>query len=328
MKMHVTEVLLNYGMPLIVMAKNDKGGRFIGVNYEDPEDGTPYSFYFVRPKPRTLTDFIDQKIDLRYVITHGSYKAKFNATTWGDVGEEFLVASFAEEISEDLLPAPRLFNPTPISRSSAVGKRKVLIDGRWDASDLSLFSDLIEDCYSFAYALTKDKANIRLKTIFQHYPWRGGSSSVGFFNDLGRFIRRDEGLKVTQMQYASPGFIEFSLREDVAELIKSLVVDINSPESSAGKAYKEARTYLRDKSWLTSSEQDIPKLSDVEVAEMKDIMDDLCSSLCLTDYRDHIFELSESNYLAGTKILLAFYRRLKKFADYSATGKAVEVFSD
>jgi len=327
MKFKVTEVLLNYGMPLVVRAKNEKGGEFIGVNYHDPEDGSPYSFYFVRPRPKILSEFLDQKIDLRYLITHGSYKAKYEASTWADVDEDFVAKTYEEVIPEDMLPEPRLFNPTPTPRSSAVDKRKILIDGRWDVADLSLFSDLVRDTYSFAYALTKSKVSLTLKSIFERYPWRGGSSSLAFFNSLSDFIKKDESVKVTKMQYASPGFLEFSLRSDVADLIKSLVIDINSNESSAGRAYDEARSYLRDKDWLTQSEEDIPDLTPEQIAEVEKIMSDLCEGLGLVDFKTHIFELSANNHLAGVKILLAFYRRLKKFADYSATGKAVEIFA-
>lgn len=327
MNVTISEVLLNYGMPLVVVAKNDKGGVLVGVNYFDPEDGEPYKFYFVQPKSKILSGFLEQKIDLRYLVLHGCYKQKFKADTWGDAGQQFKLEKLSEELTEEMLPAPRLFNPAPAPRSVAVTKRKIEIDGRWDVGDLSLFSDLVRDCYSFAYALTRNKPSLALKSIFQRFPWRGGSSSLNFFRSLSDNIRRDESMNVTRMQYASPGFIEFSLRDDVADLIKALVVDINLPDSLAGKSYKSARVYLRDKDWLTQSEDDIPVLTEMEKDELKEIIDNLCDCLGLVGYKGHISILSQGNELAGVKILLAFYRRLKKFADYSSTGKAVEIFT-
>ncbi|SPO53208.1 conserved protein of unknown function [Pseudomonas sp. JV551A1] len=327
MKITVTQVLLNYGMPLVVLAKNEQGGVFLGINYDDPEDGTPYSFYFIRPRSKQLRSFMNQKVDLRYVILHGCYKQKYVASTWGDEKEEVTLGKLEIELTEEMLPAPRLFNPTPAPRSAAVTRRKIEIDGRWDVADLSLFSDLIRDCYAFGHALLRDTSTLALKQIFQHYPWRGGGSSLGFFRDLSDNINADELMKVTKMQYASPGFIEFSLRDDVADLIKTLIVEINLPESPAANSYYEAREYLRVRNWLTRSEDEIPDLSQDEKDRVKAIMDDLCEKFGLIDYRDHIFELSQNDELAGVKILLAFYRRLKKFADYSATGKAVEIFT-
>lgn len=325
MKLVISEVVLNYGTPLVVIARSERSEAFVGINYNDPEDGTPCSFYFVRPRSRFLNQFLEQKIDLRYLVIHGSYSRRLHAVTWGDLGEEVVCTKFVGELVEDMLPAPRLFNPNPLPRSQLVSRKKILIDGRWDVGDLSLFSDLIRDCYSFAHALIKGPT-LSLRMAFEHYPWRGGSSSLNFFREIGSAINSDERVKLTQMKYASPGFIEFSLREDVADLIKALVEDINLPESMAKSAYIEARSYLRSKDLLTRSEEDVRDFTEVEKAELNGVMNELCEAFGLSSYRENIIGLSQQDVLAGIKILLAFYRRLSKFADYSATGKAVGIF--
>lgn len=325
MKLTVTEIILNYNVPLVVMAKNSKEGVFVGINYGGEDDGVPCFFYFVQPRRKFLHQFLEQKIDLRYLITHGSYKRKFSANTWADLGSEVACSKLESEITEEMLPAPRLFNPNPVERSQAVSRKKIQIDGRWDVADLSLFSDLIRDCYSFTHALIKGPTR-QLRAAFEHYPWRGGSSSLNFFKEIGELVSSNERVKLTRMQYASPGYIEFSLRDDVSELIKDLVEDINLRESPAKLSYDKARNYLRDKGWLRLAEEDVRTFTSAEIVELDALLGELCESFGLDIYKDNIVGLSKNNVLAGIKILLAFYRRLSKFADYSATGKAVEIF--
>ncbi|MGZ2928359.1 MULTISPECIES: hypothetical protein [Pseudomonas aeruginosa group] len=325
MKLTISEIVLNYDVPLVVMAKAEKGNTFVGINFEDKEDGTPCSFYFVQPRRKLLAQFMEQKVDLRYLVTHGSYSRKFTAKTWAELGSEVVCSKLEGSIEEDMLPAPRLFNPNPLPRSQAVSRKKIQIDGRWDVGDLSLFSDLIRDCYSFAHALIKGPT-LQLRTAFEHYPWRGGSSSLNFFKEIGEQINSDERVKLTRMQYASPGYIEFSLREDVSELIKDLIEDINLQDSLAKSSYDKARSYLRDKGWLRLAEEDLRGFTPVELVELDALLSELCEAFGLDGYKSNIVGLSRNNVLAGIKILLAFYRRLSKFADYSATGKAVEIF--
>lgn len=323
----VYKVLLHYEVPLVVLAKNSRAQNYLGINYDDGEQAC--KFYFCRIAPDVLRLLLSEKIDVRYVVTRG-HKGKYElAELWGRVGETCKTKK-VEEISEDLLPQPGMFLPghAPVSSSSKV--KVVDIDGRWEVSDLKKFSDLVQDCYAFGYALlgaTGAVSKREIERVFHKYPWRGGFSSVNFFRSLYKGIPGQDRAQIKSIEYASPGFVEFVVNETVADSIRDLIIDLNDDESLATATYKDVYRRLQDKGWLGQSEDDLFLHAD-DKEELLELLGIACTAFGLKNYESHIIGLACEDMLASVKIVLAYYRRLKNLADYVATGKAQNVFHD
>ncbi|UCR87217.1 hypothetical protein [Pseudomonas chlororaphis] len=323
----VYKVLLHYEVPLVVLAKNKQAQNYLGINYDDGEQAC--KFYFSRIAPDVLKLLLYEKIDVRYAVTRG-HKGKYElAELWGRIGETCKTIK-TEEISEDLLPQPGMFLPghAPLSSSSKV--KIVDIDGRWEVSDLKKFSDLVQDCYAFGYALlgaTGAVSKREIERVFHKYPWRGGFSSVNFFRSLYKGIPGQDRAQIKSIEYASPGFVEFVVNETVADSIRDLIIDLNDDESLATATYKDVYRRLQDKGWLGQSEDDLFLHAD-EKEELRDLLGTACTAFGLNNYENHIIGLACEDMLASVKIVLAYYRRLKNLADYVATGKAQNVFHD
>jgi hypothetical protein len=326
-KLKIEKVLLSYEMPLVVLAKSDKGDRFLGVNYDDATIG--HKFYFSRIKTEHLKLLYAEKIDVHYAVTKlhtGKYEL---GELWGKVGEDFKTKRFAE-IDLGYLPEPGMFIPGHAQESLNSDLKVVEIDGRWEISDLRKFSDLVQDCYSFGFALlgaAGNAAQAKIDSLFHKHPWRGGFSSVNFFKELYKNIPQEDRAGIRKIDYASPGEIEFYMNGDVADSIRELVLEINDDESIAQESYRLARKFLQDRNWLSKSDADV-QLSASDLVELTQLLNSSCKAFGLQDHSDHILALASGDPLSALKIVLAYFRRLQGLADYVATGKAQDIFRD
>lgn len=326
-KLTIEKILLSYEVPLIALAKKKNGDRYLGVNYDDGE--TAFKFYFSRIKTEHLKSLYAEKIDVHYAVTKlhtGKYEL---GEVWGTVGECFITKGVAD-LSAEWLPEPGMFIPGHATESLNSDFKVVDIDGQWEISDLKLFSDSVQDCYSFGFALlgAAGKATTKkINSLFHKHPWRGGFSSVNFFKELYHNIPNEDRAGIRQIAYASPGEIKFYMNGDVADSIRELVNLINEEDSPSLAAYKLTHRHLQDMGWLSKSASDV-NLSAQEVADLTEVLEGLCEVIGIRDSAEHILELASSDPLAGIKMVLAYHRRLQALADYVATGKAQDIFHD
>jgi hypothetical protein len=326
-KITVKEVLLRYDVPLAVWAVDDKKSHYFGINYGDGEKA--HLYYFARIKSETLRKLFEERIDARYVLTKQKLGKYHVAEFWGEVGDTTPTKS-VDSIAEEILPDPGMFIPFSLSQHAARDVKRVNIDGRWGISDLRKFSDLVQDAYSFVYALSERGSRVtqnHIESLFVRYPWRGGFSSVNFFDNLYSIIPPEDRADIRTIAYASPGEITLKLDGSVADSIREFVYKIIDDDAQISKDYKDAYRWLQDNQLLSSSTQD-KLLTSSEHLFLTEQLERLCVSFGLEDHKSKILAFSQSDPLAATKILLAYYRRLNALADYVATGKAQDLFSD
>jgi len=326
-RLTIEKVLLSYEVPLVVLAKKTNGDFYLGINYEDGE--VAYKFYFSKIKSEHLKLLYAEKIDVHYVITK-LHKGKYElAELWGREGSEFNTKSSAE-LPENSLPEAGMFIPGHAPESLSSDYKVVNIDGQWEISDLRKFADLVQDCYSFGFALlgaAGGAATKKINSLFHKHPWRGGFSSVNFFKELYNNIPTEDRAGIRKIEYASPGEIEFYMNGDVADSIRELVNGINEDKSPAREAYKKAYGRLQNLGWLSKSDTDIT-LSVQDIFELTTLLEESCKAFGLEDHTDHILSLASNDPLSAVKIVLAYFRRLQGLADYVATGKAQNIFHD
>ncbi|MEE3924450.1 hypothetical protein [Pseudomonas viridiflava] len=326
-KLTIEKILLSYEVPLVVQAKHANGDRFIGVNYDDGK--LAYKFYFTKIKTENLKLLYSEKIDVHYAFTK-LHKGKYQlGELWGNVGEGFKTKSYAE-LTPDVLPEPGMFIPGHAPKGLNSDFKVVDIDGQWEISDLRKFSDSVQDCYSFGFALlgaTGKAATKKINSLFHKHPWRGGFSSVNFFRELYNNIPTEDRAGIRKIEYASPGEIKFFMNGDVADSIRELVNSINEDQSESLIAYKNARSRLQEMGLLGKSDSDVI-LSDQSIIDLTELLEKTCEAVGLADSSTHILELASGDPLSAIKIVLAYHRRLQALADYVATGKAQDIFHD
>lgn len=116
------------------------------------------------------------------------------------------LVSFAD-LPEDYLPEEGVGIDPELLTSSYDDEYAVLLEGEhWEMDDIRFVEQRYTEVYSIVHAgRTKNAAHWRA------FPWRGGYSSVHFFNDARQNVR-SSGYGMEAVRVSSPGFI--NLRAD------------------------------------------------------------------------------------------------------------------
>lgn len=118
----------------------------------------------------------------------------------------------------------------------------VLIEKALTIDQLREFPTKYAQAYSFLYVLGVMKPD-----RFQEYPWRGGFSSMHFYQWLVGSIPGEQRPQVATFQYTSPGFVRFNLHRPTATAVANCVDRLVIPQSPAEQAFESLRNYISEK---------------------------------------------------------------------------------
>jgi hypothetical protein len=319
----ITKELFFYDEPVVVRGSDVKGKSYLGLNSDEDAEGS--IFLFVRVKEDVLAAFCAEKVDLRYALTEGRVGRPFLGHTAGFHGLEVNLKA-AKGSVDRYLPKAGFFIKAGQGITSRREERAIKIDGRWGLEDLRKFSDLLQDSYAFVYAVKTEDKNITsdMRSLFHRYPWRGGFSSLNFFEDVYRTIPANDQAAIKRIQYASPGAMIVDANPEVADYLRDMISGIVSSDVTK-EFYRSTREELKKLKLLGTSARDIsltPGTHDYLLGVLKS----MAQRLMLSDRADHILDLGKGDPLAAVKIYLAFYRKLDALSRYVKTGKARDIF--
>jgi hypothetical protein len=205
-------------------------------------------------------------------------------------------------------------------------KTKLRLDGSWNLEELSEATKDYIQLYGFAYSLLPDLPAARrseVDHIYGKFPWRGGYSTVNFFNQLFHKIPPKFRPDVESIRYASPGYIELQevlvVAVSVAAIVKTVCSSIGMAHDTYRKIQKSSVEHKLTKIDLTNKELDLTQrqLTFCETESKK-----LVKLFGLTEAQDALLDvLVEGNPIAKLKILLSVYRRVEPLAEKQAAGK-------
>lgn len=198
----------------------------------------------------------------------------------------------------------------------------ILIDGDWSLEDLTNFSRLYFQNYSFVYCLDTEAVKIassRIESVLETYELRDGLSYVNMYDIFRSHIAVDERPQIKSIQYNSPGWIELSLNTDVAiQVAKSVGIYIATMTSTAGTLcityQKLHKIYIDLKNKRIKDRNNNLKLEKDQIALVNKLNDELAKGLgfnSLADLDQHTKDIEESS-----KLLMAHYRRIEKMVRY------------
>lgn len=205
-------------------------------------------------------------------------------------------------------------------------KIKLKLDGRWGLEELSDVTKDFIQLYGFAYSLTPGLPVSRreeLDYIYAKFPWRGGYSTVNFFNQLFHKIPHQLRPQIQRIQYASPGFIElsllFSAAVTVAGIVRATCFSINKAHDTYRNIQKAAVDHELSKINLARQQLDLTKHQQAFCRESSKDLEQLfqltAEQIALIDQR------TEGNPAMKLKILLSVFRRVEPIAEQQAQGK-------
>ncbi len=205
-------------------------------------------------------------------------------------------------------------------------KTKLHLDGQWNLEELSNSMKSYIQLYGFAYSLLPDLPSARdreVDYIYGKFPWRGGYSTVNFFNQLFHNIPPKLRPQVERIQYSSPGFIELlevlAAAAAIAKIVKAVCSVLNNVNDTYRKIQKGSTDHQLAKINLTKEKLD---LTEKQIDFCKKSNKALIQAFDLTKEQEQLIDRrTGGNPVMKLKILLSVFRRVKPLAEKQSEGK-------
>ncbi len=203
-------------------------------------------------------------------------------------------------------------------------KYAIKVDGdNWFIDDMVGVPRVYQQLYSFIYTirhLRKPSVRANAAEIFQKYPWRGGFSRVNLFHDLRRAIPSMHEAKISSLAMASAGSFTFELEIESAQDVRATVETAsgNLPALRELKRQVDVLLYDNHLKTIKSNSPDL-RVSPEVLKMLRERMKTMAEYLGLGERLPEFRQLA-GNDLVALKILVAFYLRVERFANFQASG--------
>lgn len=297
-----------------------------------PHDGAGERFMCTPVSEEKFAEYMYERIDL-YALIKSTTNGKHYWIDFGDEGTKgFLLHGLTNPPLPEWLPDRHVFAGCHTENFEFEREEPALqlvacdhdihIDGRWDAQDLSALPDLFADNYSFLYALKSNEfsRNSRTQRMFKKFPWRGGFSTVGFYQGLYDEVPRAHRLTIQGISYHSPGEITLSAVPTVVNQIQGTAAAFNESRRELQRLYQHLYDGMSSRELLGRSLDEMdPDPLDLEFVERA--TGELATAMRFT-MLSQLCVLVDNNWIAAAKILMSYFRRIKSLADFFDSGKA------
>lgn len=311
--------------PQLLLCEDGRKISYLGLAI--PHAELIHGFLAVQVSDEMLEDYLAEAVDLRFVFKRPRRNKYFLFALEEDNRGRFTLRETAQ-VEPEWLPDSGFFARShtepdlTTTQSQQPATLNIGIDGRWDMPDLSQFTNKFADAYSFLYAThhTASTMGGGLSALFERYPWRGGFSSVSFYDDLYFHIPRSERLAVREIKYASPGMIKITALPDIANEIQKMIQAINANWQDVQEAYRELQKGMSTRGLLGKSHWEV-KLTNSDKAFLESMCKALCKAINFKNL-PRVHKLAGSDWLATAKIIASFFRRVEELANFYESGKA------
>ena len=200
---------------------------------------------------------------------------------------------------------------------------RILLDGSWSLEDLTNFSRVYFQNYSFLYCIETEAVGVaasRIEMVLEQTELRDGLSYVNIYDKFRSFIPRQDRPVIESIQYASPGWMDLALNPEAAvQFAKVMSIFLGSIGSTALTYKKLHDIYLDLGRKRKKKRNDSLKLDAEEVTVAQKLNNELAKGLGF----ESLSSLDEytKDTEVSSKLLLAHYRRMKKTAEFVKRGK-------
>jgi len=203
---------------------------------------------------------------------------------------------------------------------------KIGMDGDWSLEDLYVFPHTYIHVYSFLYSFLRpienfDDEDDRIVITYSAHPWRGGYSTVNFYNNLKYIVEPKHRPKVKSIQFASPGWLELTVIVGIALNIKKIVLSFTESANELNKLYNNIYKGMHDRKMMKIEAKRQTLLLTKEQTDFAIESANNLSRLLGFENAAQLQKLTK-NALATLKILLSFYRKIKILFEFNNKGKA------
>lgn len=200
------------------------------------------------------------------------------------------------------------------------------INGELYLEDLEAIPKLYQQLYSFHYGMEHmDRPAVKHTVQKTMASWSGGIGAVNLFSGLRSVTPSIHRARLTELRYNSPGKIRLNLLPRMAEKIHTAMDAIRSEKifDEVENLYKRIYDYFREHKITGFDDEHSSvqlELNAVQKQDMRYFVDMYFKLLGWSFYRDR-FESVGMTEISQLRMLLAYYRRLRKLRKFVVVGK-------
>jgi hypothetical protein len=187
-----------------------------------------------------------------------------------------------------------------------------VVEGGWSVKALGDFPHVFSKAYSLLYGFTF----LHWNNIVS-FPWRGGFSAMHFFNWASQQVAGEHRPNVSAMQYASPGFMRFSLHRPTAQEVINCIVAYKTSNVDIAAAYSKLASRIRDHNLNDVHSPDDPVWIDHDAFLQSEAVK-LMNGFGVID--GVAFATICGRPFEAAKIAMAFYRQVRDLVEFEKDG--------
>jgi hypothetical protein len=296
--------------PLLTEYANSKGDRYL--YYWCDCDASINRWMVARVSSTHILQLTNQFIPLNLVIP-GGCRDDFVYFVEIDKNRRPTRTMLVEvsDIPAGYLPDSGSYLSTAIRESDH--EYSLLLEGDMSIANLSELPRIMSQAYAILYALIVLKP-----TRLASYPWQGGFSAVHFYRwVLNNLLPPDAKPDVRTFQYASPGFIKFTMDAKIAAEVSRLALSIAYEGNPISVATSALSSYIKTHK-LNKSRMGTQALPVDHDKSLTSLTRDLLNELDIESADDLL--LSVRTPFEAAKITLSIVRRLQALSRFEQHG--------
>lgn len=323
--------LFEVEFPLVVLLSRKSGNglqHFIACAIPDEHGDVAYYFAVFVGRAH-LIRYFNEQCDLRFLFAFATGRKYFKIESLTPSrNEKIVMEEFTGEVGESLFPDSRFFvtcHTSDYGIEAEIGReQRLLIDGHWDMQEFGVFYQKFADLYSYEQAIRyveeADPTKVeKVQRAFSSKPFKGGSSYMGFFDDLFEIIPSRERPSLNGIEYHSPGFVDLRGKDVVLNAVRDSVSRYLETADQVQKAHDDLRSFM-SKSKLLSITGGLKQVNSDSLKELLRLTEIFYSTLPVYG-KERLKSLTKENPIVHAKVGLALFRRLRATANFFAQGR-------
>ncbi|WP_242201503.1 MULTISPECIES: hypothetical protein [unclassified Pseudomonas] len=202
---------------------------------------------------------------------------------------------------------------------------KLLLDLNWSLEELSEVTHNYTRVYGFAFSLLGDlrgSEERKVQHVYNKFPWRGGYSTVHFFNNLFKGIPENGKPEIEEIKYASPGYIELAVILEAAIHVGVMVAAVAVVYHTAFETYKNLHSRSSQMKLSDVDATDERGMTAAQAGFVKNASERMEQILGLSEQQRCVLDARvDGNKLMKMKILFSVFRRVEPLAEKQAQRK-------
>lgn len=338
--------LIYFEGPLLSLFRGAKGHNDVLVLWVDCDDRRD-RWVALNIERSDLKQYISQRISLRDLVEKQDSFLFFH--TSGTARRSSCRRVGWDSFPNDYLPDTDTLWDKSLATEDALslieeeaGEYRILLDGEnWYVDDLSKALSAYRQLYAFHYAIcyrARNSVKGAVARTLSRLAWKGGFSTVNWFNALAALTPAIHRLRVKEIQYASPGHIGLDALPSVASDLASALFELSDSDNleNAQGIYRETYKFFEKHNLNRIDARNFTDLTDVErkTLEAEGVFDgislrlDKFLSLYKMQYAKSDLLAAGAEELSLLKAMLSYHRRAVQLARYVEDGSLTIPTSD